>query len=37
MLNFSKHNERSFLKSTSPKPKNRALYEGVYWERATSP
>nr|DAJ69229.1 MAG TPA: hypothetical protein [Caudoviricetes sp.] len=37
MLNFSKHNERSFLKSTSQKQKNRALYEGVYWERATSP
>lgn len=30
MLNFSKHNERSFLKTTSQKPKFIVLYEGVF-------
>ena len=30
MLNFSKHNEESFLKTTSQSMKNRALYEGVF-------
>lgn len=30
MPNFSKHNERIFLKTTSQSVKNRALYEGAY-------
>lgn len=37
MPNFSKHNERNFLKTTSQSVKNRVLYEGVYWERVTAP